>query len=169
VRSSNRLREQNPDLVEIREGFGREEILTRVLVDADRRLSDLGIRVLDVRIKRADLLPDNERSVFQRMSAERRRISDQNRAEGMKEQQKIQAEADKQVRIILANAGRDAEIMLGEGEAGAAKIYAEAYESYREFYTFIRGLQALEKSMDKKTRLVIGTDSPVFRYLKELE
>lgn len=169
VRSSNRLRDQNPELREIREGFGRDEIMERVTTQADTKLAQSGIRVLDVRIKRADLLPQNERAVFERMSAERRRISDQNRAEGKKEQQKIQAEADKQVQIILANAGRDAEILLGEGEAGAAAIYSAAYESYREFYTFIRGLQALEKSMDKKTRLVIGTDSPVFRYLKELK
>jgi len=169
VRSSNRLREHNPDLREIREGYGRDEIMERVTVQADEKLAVSGIHVLDVRIKRADLLPRNERAVFDRMSAERRRISDQNRAEGKKEQQKIQAEADKQVQIILANAGKDADILLGEGEAQAAAIYAEAYEAYREFYTFMRGLEALEKSVDKKTRLVIGTDSPVFRYLKEMK
>jgi membrane protease subunit HflC len=169
VRSTNRVREYSPDLKPIREGFGRDEILGRVMETANGKLAENGIRVLDVRIKRADLLPRNERAVFERMSAERRRISDQNRAMGKKEQQKIQAEADKQVQIILAEAGKDAEILLGEGEAQAAAIYAEAYEAYREFYTFIRGLQALEKSVDTKTRLVIGTDSPVFRYLKEME
>jgi membrane protease subunit HflC len=170
VRSTNRLLREYPDLplLEVREGFGRDEIMGRITEQADRRLGESGIRVLDVRIKRADLLPRNERAVFDRMSAERQRISDQNRAEGKKEQQKIQAEADKQVQIILANAQRDAEILLGEGEAEAARIYAAAYEAHREFYTFIRGLEALEKSVDTKTRLVIGTDSPIFRYLKDL-
>jgi len=168
VRTTNNVRESNPELKEIREGFGRDEILDRVVTLANTKLAENGIRLIDVRIKRADLLPRNEKAVFERMSAERRRISDQNRAEGMKEQQKIQAEADKQVQIILAEAQRDAEILLGEGEALAAATYAAAYEAHREFYSFIRGLQALEKSVDSKTRLVIGTDSPIFKYFKEL-
>lgn len=168
VRSTNQVLDQMPELKPLREGFGRDEILDRVVKLSNSKLAEYGIRLVDVRIKRADLLPRNERAVFDRMSAERRRISDQNRAEGKKEQQKIQAEADKRVQIILAEAERDAEIMLGEGEATAAATYAQAYEAHREFYTFLRGLEALEKSVDEKTRLVIGTDSPVFRYLKEM-
>jgi len=171
VRSTNRLLERFPEvgLAAIREGYGRDEIMARVTAEASVKLAVSGIRLLDVRIKRADLLPRNERAVFDRMSAERMRISDQNRAEGKKEMLKIQADADKQVQIILAEADKDAEILLGEGEALAAAIYAEAYEAYREFYTFIRGLEALEKSVGTGTRLVIGTDSPVFRYLKEMK
>ncbi|MEN8149852.1 MAG: protease modulator HflC [Planctomycetota bacterium] len=168
VRTTNGVLEQDPELKSIREGYGRDEILQRVTTLANSKLGEHGIRVLDVRIKRADLLPRNERAVFERMTAERKRKSDQNRAEGKKEQQKIQAEADKQVQIILAEADRDAQILLGEGEATAAATYAAAYEAHREFYSFIRGLEALEKSVDENTRLVIGTDSPVFRYLKEM-
>jgi membrane protease subunit HflC len=171
VRSSNRVLEENPDLetIPVREGFGRDEIMERVTAQAEEQLAQYGMRVIDVRIKRAELLPRNEQAVYERMSAERRRISDQNRAEGKKEQQKIQAEADKQVQIILADAEKGAQILLGEGEAEAAAIYAAAYEAHREFYSFKRGLEALELSIGTNTRLVLGTDSPVFRYLKDLE
>jgi len=101
------------------------------------------------------------------MKAERNRISEQNRAEGQKERRKIEAEADREVEVTLAEARKKAEILLGEGDAKAAAIYAAAYEPQREFYAFIRSLDALRQTVSEKTRLIISTNSPIFEYLKE--
>jgi membrane protease subunit HflC len=167
VRTSNDLVDAYPERPIETIRYGRGDIMAQVLMDVKEQTTSLGIEVIDVRIKRADLLPENKQAVFDRMNAERHRISEQFRAEGKKEQQRIEAETDREIKVIRAEAQREAEILIGEGEAGAAAIYAAAYDPHRDFYSFSRRLEALRRSVDAKTRMVIGTDSPLFRYLKD--
>jgi len=125
----------------------------------------LGIELVDVRIKRADLPQEVQESVFQRMRAERDRIAKRYRSEGLAEAQKIQAEADKQRSILLAEAYEKAETLRGEGDANSVAIYANAYEKDAEFYDFTRSLEAYEKVIDQNTQLVLSTDNPLLRHM----
>lgn len=144
----------------------RESIMRTVTEKCDRAAEKLGIEVVDVRIKRADLPKENERYVFDRMRAERHKIANQYRSEGEEMALKIRAQTDLEKRQILAEAYRKAEEIKGEGDAEASRIYAEAYRKDPEFYAFIRSLQAYDAVMDSSTVLVLPPDSPFFRYLR---
>jgi membrane protease subunit HflC len=120
---------------------------------------------VDVRIKRADLPPQVEQSVFSRMKAERERQAKQYRSEGQEESDKITSEADKECEIILAKAYRESQNMYGEGDAVSTKTYADAYSKDPEFYAFLRNLQLYEKTLDETTTLVLSTRSELFQYL----
>nr|HPQ60063.1 protease modulator HflC [Syntrophales bacterium] len=121
--------------------------------------------VVDVRIKRADLPEQNEKSVFERMRAERERQAKQYRSEGEEESLKIKAAADRDREIILAKAYEEAEKMKGEGDSESIRIYAEAYGQEPEFYEFIRSLEAYRKSMKTDTTLVVSPEDAFFRHL----
>ncbi|MHC4423331.1 MAG: protease modulator HflC [Planctomycetota bacterium] len=145
--------------------LNREAIMERVHEQCDQKARQYGIEVMDVRIKRADLPPDNARSVYARMQTERQRIAKQYRSEGEEEAVKIRADTDKQRTILLAESYKEAEKLKGEGDAGAIKIYAEAYEQDPEFYAFVRTLEAYEKSLGSNTTIVLRSDSEFFQYL----
>jgi membrane protease subunit HflC len=130
------------------------------------KLAEYGIDIIDVRIKRADLSKENERAVFDRMRAERLRIAKQYRSEGEEKALEIRAETDKEKTIILANAYKESQILRGEGDAKAVEIYAKAFKSDPKFYKFIRTLEAYEKVVDKKSTLILSTDSDLFKLLK---
>ncbi|MHC4325355.1 MAG: protease modulator HflC, partial [Planctomycetota bacterium] len=122
----------------------RSQIMDKVAEQCDQKTADYGIRVIDVRIKRADLPEEVTHSVFARMKAERERIAKKYRSEGEEEAVKIRAETDKEKLILLAKSYREAEKLKGEGDAEAIKIYAQAYEKDPEFYSFVRTLEAYE-------------------------
>tara|TARA_Y100000310_G_scaffold94827_1_gene92578 strand:- start:10231 stop:11085 length:855 start_codon:yes stop_codon:yes gene_type:complete len=144
----------------------RVKIMETVSNETQIKLADYGIDIIDVRIKRADLSKENERAVFDRMRAERLRIAKQYRSEGEEEALMIRAETDKDKTIILANAYKESQILKGEGDAKAVEIYADAFKSDPKFYEFIRTLEAYEKVVDKKSTLILSTDSDLFDMLK---
>lgn len=144
----------------------RETIMETVSDRARVRAADFGIELIDVRIKRADLPPEVQDSVFARMEAERQRISLQYRAEGDEEAVKLRANADKQVTILLAEGYEEYQKLVGEGDAQAIAIYAAAFEQNPEFYSFLRTLQAYETFIPGETTLVLSSDSELFQYLE---
>ena len=144
----------------------RVKIMEKVSDETQIKLAEYGIDIIDVRIKRADLSKENERAVFDRMRAERLRIAKQYRSEGEEKAMKIRAETDKEKTIILANAYKESQILRGEGDAKAVEIYAKAFKSDPKFYKFIRTLEAYEKVVDKKSTLILSTDSDLFKLLK---
>lgn len=144
----------------------REKIMAEVLEEARSKVKDIGIEILDVRIKRTDFKPQIAESIYARMRAERQRISTQFRSEGAEEQLKIKAETDKKAAILLAEAKRESETIRGEGDAGAIKIYADALKQDPEFYSFLKSLQIYRDSMKEGTKLVLTTDSSLFQYLE---
>ncbi len=143
----------------------RDALMMKVTEKSAKRAEDYGIRVVDVRIKRADLPEQNEKHVFGRMKAERERQAKQYRSEGEEESKKITAKADMERTIILAEAYKISEKLKGEGDAKSIKIYAEAYKKDIEFYGFIRSLEAYGKALEKDTKLVINLDAPFFKYM----
>jgi membrane protease subunit HflC len=145
---------------------GREIILKAVTEKADREARKLGIQVIDVRIKRADLPKENLNAIFNRMKAERSRISKQYRSEGEEQAAKIRAETDRDVKILLAEAYKTAETTKGRGDGKAAAIYADAYGSHEEFYKFLQSLEAIEQSTKSTDQLIVSTSSGVYKYLR---
>lgn len=143
----------------------RQQIMHKVAEQCAQKAADFGIRVIDVRIKRADLPQEVTHSVFDRMKAERQRIAKKYRSEGEEESVKIKAETDKNKQIMLADAYMQAEKTKGEGDAEAVKIYAQAYEKDPEFYSFIRTLEAYAKSLGKETTIILPDKSEFFKYL----
>lgn len=139
--------------------------ITAELNDSARR--ELGIEVVDVRVKGMDLPREVNRSVFERMSTEREREAREHRAKGRELGEGIRADADRQQRVILAEAFREAEEIRGQGDAEAAAIYAEAYNKDPEFYSFYRSLQAYRESFASKSDvLVIDPESGFFKFFR---
>ena len=142
------------------------------VMDALRRkvedeAKQIGVDIVDVRLKRVDYVDQINASVYDRMKSERARVANELRSTGFAESEKIRADADKQRTVILAEAYRDAENMRGEGDAKASQIYAQAFGKSPEFYKFYRSLEAYRASF--KTRqdlLVVDPNSEFFKYFK---
>ncbi len=143
----------------------RSEIMKKVTRKCNQLAADYGIKVIDVRIKRADLPPENERHVFERMRAEREREAKRYRSQGKEQAMKIKAEADRQRAIILAQAYKEAEQIKGEGDMKAIEIYANAIKKDPDFFAFIKSMQIYKKGFDKNTNLVITPKEPLLKYL----
>ena len=152
------------DLVDI-VSKDRSLIMEQVTERADEKARDYGIRIADVRIKRADLPPENEKAVFGRMQAERQRIARQYRSEGQEQALKIRAETDKEKTILLADAYQKEQQIRGQGDARAVTIYAEAFEKDPEFYGFLRTLEAYKKSLNTGTTLLLPPQSEFLEHL----
>lgn len=148
-------------------GSKREDLVQQVAKKARAQLRPLGIELVDVRIKRADLPSEVEESVFQRMRAERDRIAKKYRSEGAEEAQKIQAGTDKERDILMAQAYEKAQVIRGEGDAKSIAIYAEAYEKDAEFYAFTRSLKTYEKVIDETTNVVLSSNNELLQYLEK--
>jgi modulator of FtsH protease HflC len=146
-------------------GNARQPLMDAVTNRVRTKLTEFGIDVVDVRIKRADLPQQVTESVFQRMRAERDRVAKRYLSEGEEEAAKIRAEADKEVTIELAKAYEKAQRLRGEGDAVSTQVYADAYGADPEFYAFLRSLEAYEKSMAGDTELVLSSDTDLFKYL----
>ncbi len=146
----------------------RREIMGDMLENVRVSAVQLGIEVVDVRVKRIEFSNTVSESVFKRMREERSRVASELRAEGAENAERIQAEADRERTVILAEAYRDAEILRGEGDALAAAIYAKAYSEDPEFYSFSRSIEAYKRSLGiQGDLLVLGPDSDFLRYLNQ--
>ncbi|MEL6199145.1 MAG: protease modulator HflC [Pseudomonadota bacterium] len=144
----------------------RNELMQDMMAEASALANELGITLVDVRVKQVEFPLEVAGSVYRRMQEERRRIAQQLRAEGQEEAEELRAQADREATVIRSEAYRDAERIRGEGDASAAKIYADAYNADREFYAFYRSLQAYRQSLGAEgDLLVIDPDSDFFRYL----
>ncbi len=175
VRSTNRTPEVYEDYLEELEVLeditvGREKIEALVLERANERTSDLGIEVLDFRFKRMNYVTEVRERVYDRMISERNRIADQFRSEGEGEARKIEGEKERDLAEIQSEAIRESEMIRGRADARATEIYASAYnrnQTARELYSFLRSMEALEKSMDKETTIILTTDNELLRFLRE--
>jgi membrane protease subunit HflC len=142
------------------------EMLDRLTDVTDRAaLSQYGIEVLDVRIKRLNLPEQNKQSVYARMRAERERIARQYRAEGEEQALSIRADADKQKEEILSVAYKEAEKVRGEGDAESTRIYSAAYTRNPRFYKLLRTLESYKKVLDDKTTAILSSDSELLKVL----
>jgi membrane protease subunit HflC len=145
----------------------RKEIMQILTDQASARARELGIEIVDVRVKRVDLPRDVSSSVYDRMRAERSRVAKELRARGRAEAERIRAEADKEYTVTLAKAYKESQNKRGEGDAKAAEIYAKAYNRNREFYSLYRSLQAYRQSFGNKGDvIVLEPDSEFFKYFK---
>jgi len=146
----------------------RAEMMRDMLATAAATAEDLGVSLVDFRVKQVEFMDEVRNSVYAQMAAERARIAAERRAEGRAGAEEKRASADRQVTVILANAYRDGQIMRGEGDAKAADIYAQAYTRDPEFYAFYRSIDAYRKSMGKAGDiLVLDPDNEFFRYLNQ--
>jgi membrane protease subunit HflC len=145
----------------------RTELMQEMLVLVQERSPELGIEVVDVRVKRIDLAEEVSESVFSRMRQERLAVATQLRAEGEEEYVRVRADAERQRTVILAEAYRDAERIRGAGDARASEIYAAAYEQDSDFYSFYRSMQAYRESIGSdQDILVLQPDSEFFKFLQ---
>jgi membrane protease subunit HflC len=148
----------------------RIELMTRITNAAKTESKGLGIEIVDVRIKRADLPNQNLAATFRRMQAERERMAADERARGQEAAQIVRAEADREALEIVSGARKSSEIIRGKADARTTKIFADAFGRDPEFYAFTRSMMAYEQSMTgKNTTMVISPDSEFFDYIKESE
>ncbi len=145
----------------------RRAIMDNMRARADKEARQIGIQVVDVRLKRVDYSEDISKSVYDRMIAERKRIANQLRSEGAAASEKIRADADKQREVIIAEAFGNAQKMKGEGDAKAAEIYSSAYSKNPEFYAFYRSQEAYKNSFKSKSDvMVLDPKSDFFKYMR---
>lgn len=145
----------------------RDKIMQVLRKKADADAREIGVEVIDVRLKRVDYPTEISASVYSRMDAERKRVANELRATGNAESEKIRADADRQREVTLANAYRDAQKIKGDGDAKAAALYAAAYGRNAEFYAFYRSMDAYKQSFRNKSDImVIDPSSSFFKYLK---
>lgn len=147
----------------------REELMKEITAELNSLTeAELGIHVVDIRVKRVDLPSTASEAVYARMRAEREREAREYRANGRELAEGIQADADRQVRVIAAEAYRDAEKVKGEGDAIAAATYSNAFSADAEFYAFYRSMDAYQKTFGNKGDLIVlEPDSDFFKYLKQ--
>lgn len=145
----------------------RDKLMSDITNDLDKvAREELGVSVVDVRVKKVDLPPQVSDSVFERMSSEREKEAQEYRSKGQEMAEGIRANADREQRVIQADAYKEAEIVRGDGDAKAAEVYARAYRQDPEFYSFYRSLQAYKGSFDSKGDiLLLEPDNDFFNYL----
>ncbi len=144
----------------------RSAIMAEVTRQTAKSAAEFGIEVVDVRIKRADLPPANEKAVYARMKAERTRQARKYRAEGEEVARQVRSQADKEKAILLAEAYRKSQEIRGEGDAEATRVYAEAYGKDTEFYDFVRSLEVYRSAIKAGDILLLSPGSELFRYLE---
>ena len=172
VRNSNRNREDIPIEAEEEEVIlnviakGRDKVSREILARAAERTADLGIELLDLRIKRINYVDEVQRDVFARMIAERQRIAELYRSEGAGEAARIRGERERDLQRIQSEAFKNAEELRGTADATATGIYAGAYGRDPDFYSFTRSLETYEKVMDPGTMVIFDTNSEFLKYLQ---
>ncbi len=143
----------------------RASLMDRIEADANSRVKSFGVDVVDVRIKRADLPPENSEAIYRRMQTEREREAKELRAQGYELGQRIRASADRERRVIIAEAQKKAQIVRGQGDGEATRIFAESFGQDIDFFSFYRSMQAYRDSLaDENTSFVLSPDSEFFRY-----
>ena len=176
VRSSNRSEEiadtivsqETDPLAEIK--IGRHKIAEKVLENARKRTSDLGIEILDFKFKRINYVKEVQEKVFERMITERKRIADKYRSEGEGEASRISGEKDRELQRIRSEAFKTAEEIKGKADAKATAIYTNAYNKNvqsRDFYEFTKTMDTYKNTIDSSTKLILSTESDFYKFLKE--
>ena len=146
----------------------RTELMEQAMIQASSSSDELGIEIVDVRVKQINLPTEVSNSIFQRMRAERAAVAREHRSEGQEQAEVIKANIEAKVTVMLADAERNARQLRGEGDATAAQIYAEAYSKNPEFYGFLRSMDAYRASFNSKDDiLVVEPDSDFFRYMNK--
>ncbi|WP_269533382.1 protease modulator HflC [Chitinimonas sp. BJYL2] len=146
----------------------RDEVMADVAQVADADARKIGVRIIDVRLKRVDFPDEISTAVFERMISERKTVASQLRSEGSADAEKIKADADRQREIIIADAYNKAQQLMGEGDGKAASIYAASYGQNPEFYAFYKSLEAYRKTFKSKSDvMVIEPNSAFFKYMKD--
>jgi membrane protease subunit HflC len=145
----------------------RTQIMNRIRTEANRALAGFGVELVDVRIKRADLPPENSQAIYRRMQTERDREAKELRAQGAEIGQRIRARADRERRVLIAEAERESQILRGQGDAESIGIFAEAFGQNKDFFNFYRSMQAYRNSLaDSSTSFVLSPDSEFFRFFE---
>jgi modulator of FtsH protease HflC len=147
---------------------GRQNITEGILKQAQPKLAQFGIELVDVKIKRINYVEEVRQSVYDRMIAERKQIAEKFRSEGKGEAQKIRGDKERELKLITSEAYRKAQEIKGKADAESTKLYAEAYGVDPEFYSFVRTLEIYRESLDEKNSLVLSTDSEFLKYFKSL-
>ena len=143
----------------------REELMAKVRSQLENEAQAFGIKVVDVRIRRADLPEQNSQAIYSRMQTERQQEAAQFRAEGSRRSQEIKAKADRDVTVLLAEATSSGERIRGDGDAERNRVFADAYGRDADFFSFYRAMQAYEQGLQKgDTRLLLRPDSDFFRF-----
>jgi membrane protease subunit HflC len=146
----------------------RAQMMINILKRANESAPELGIRIVDVRVKQVNYPAAISSTVYERMRSERERVATAFRSNGRKEAEIIEAGADRKATIIKADAARDAKIITGEADAKAAKIYATAYNKDSEFFSFVRSLEAYDRSFkNNQDFMVMKPDSEFFKFMKD--
>lgn len=146
----------------------RAELMLRINERVNREAGSLGIEVVDVRIRRADLPEANSQAIYQRMQTERQREATEIRAQGEQAARRIRAEADRAATVIVAEADRESEQIRGDGDAARTTIFAEAYGADPEFFDFYRSMQAYQNGLKPAaTRMLLSPGSEFFRYFND--
>ncbi len=176
IRSTNRefqiseeleLGEESETFIKIK--FGREKITRQIVEVAAPKLDSLGIELLDLRFKRINYVESVQRTIYERMITERKRIADKYRSEGQGEASKILGDKERDLKQIQSQAVKQAEEIRGDADAKAAAIYADAYDvnaQSREFYRFLKTMESYEGALSKEDFLILTTDSEFFKFLK---
>jgi membrane protease subunit HflC len=145
----------------------RDRAMEEIRVAVQERVREVGVEIVDVRLKRVDFVPEINNDVFRRMASERQRVATEQRSIGAAEGEKIRADADRQREVLLAEAYREAQKIKGEGDARASAIYAQAFGQNPEFFNFYRSLEAYRASFrNRSDLLVIDPSSEFFKYMK---
>ena len=175
IRTTDREEVRDESLIEEEAGsglepiqFGREVIRQEILKNAQARVVDLGIEILDVQFKRVNYVKDVRTSVYERMIAERRRIADRYRSEGEGEASRIRGDKDRELKRIQSEAYRRAQEIVGEADAKATEIYAKAYNQSadsRAFYEFLKTMESYGETFDEETWMVLSTEGDFYKYL----
>ena len=146
----------------------RDELMNILLTSLNEEVKDLGIEIIDFRVKRIDLPSNLSNSVYERMRTERQRLAEELRSEGKEISREIKAVADKDKVVILADAYKQSQQLRGEGDAQAASIYAESFSKNPEFYEFTRSMKAYVETFENKSDvMLIDSDSEFFKYLND--
>lgn len=162
---SDKLSENASDMENIISSSKRDQVMQNALRDLGKSSTELGIKIVDVRIKQINLPPEVSNSIYQRMRAERDAVAKLHRSQGRREAETIKAQADREVAVKIATAEREARRLMGAGDAEATRIYADAYTQNAELFDFLRSMDAYKKSMSKGNDvLVLKPDSEFFRY-----
>lgn len=174
VRMSNReldtfemgLEDIRQDRTAIAVNTGREQITQAILQQAQPKLLEFGIELVDVKLKRVNYVEQVRDSVYGRMIAERKQIAEKFRSEGKGEAQKIRGEKERDLKKIESEAYRTAQEIMGKADAEATRIYAQAYNMDPDFYSFIKTLEIYKDVLDDKNSLILSTDSEFLKYFK---
>ncbi|WP_375408655.1 protease modulator HflC [uncultured Methylobacterium sp.] len=147
---------------------GRASLMNEIQEDVNRQAKDLGVQIVDLRMTRVDLPPQNSTAVYERMKTERKREAADIRANGDQKAATIKAKADRDVTVLLSEANQTSETLRGQGDADKNRILAEAYGKDADFFSFYRSMQAYEAGLKgSDTRLVISPNSDFFRYFSD--